>query len=364
VNLNLTAAVGIHTSYQIASRNILNSLTARGYDVNLVPIGELSGYSEDGSAISKGLYNQDYFDRNAPSLKIWHEYDQWGHVGKGLRIGYVFFELDRFPQNTIRSLKSLDGIFVASEWARQVILSNEIKVPTYVVPLGTDRSIFNEEVSLLIPKGKTLRFINVGKFEHRKGHQELIECFNKAFSRNDDVELLLCWNNPFVSPEDFNQLKLQVESTPLGNKIKFLPRVGHPSELSQIMASCDCLVSPSRSEGWNLPMMDALSMGMDVIATNYSAPTEYLTDKNSLLIEPTGLEIADDGVWFKSGIGSWMSFGAPQKEQLISHMRTIHQKKKNNLLGVNMNGVMTGKRFSWGNTVSRITESLKELNIN
>lgn len=364
MNINLTAPVGIYTSYQIASRNILKALHGRGHSVALFPIGELSGYSEDSEAINTARQNQTSYDRNAPSIRIWHQNDLSGHVGKSLHIGCPIFELDFFSPVELHHLKQQDALFVCSSWAKQVIKDNGIDVPTFVVPLGVDRTIFNEDVKPLLSKNKTLRLLSIGKFEFRKGHPELIECFNKAFTKSDDVELLLFWNNPFISPDDFDKIKTKVLDTPLGNKIRFLPFVNHPSELSQVIASCDCLVNPHRAEGWSIPLVDSLSMGLHVIASNYSAPTEYLTSKNALLIEPTTLEVASDGVWFKSGIGSWMTFGEPQKEQLISHMRFVHKQKIAGTLGVNMPGIMTAKRFSWNNTVAHLIDSLHQLGVN
>jgi glycosyltransferase involved in cell wall biosynthesis len=40
-------------------------------------------------------------------------------------------------------------------------------------------------------------------------------------------------------------------------------------------------VLPSRGEGWGRPLVEAMSMSLPVIATNWSGPTEYLTEENS-----------------------------------------------------------------------------------
>ncbi|KDO46311.1 hypothetical protein CISIN_1g0434122mg, partial [Citrus sinensis] len=44
--------------------------------------------------------------------------------------------------------------------------------------------------------------------------------------------------------------------------------------------AADVFVLPSRGEGWGRPLVEAMSMGLPVIATNWSGPTEYLTEEN------------------------------------------------------------------------------------
>ncbi|KAI6676650.1 hypothetical protein NL676_037446 [Syzygium grande] len=45
--------------------------------------------------------------------------------------------------------------------------------------------------------------------------------------------------------------------------------------------AADAFVLPSRGEGWGRPLVEAMAMSLPVIATNWSGPTEYLTDDNS-----------------------------------------------------------------------------------
>ena len=47
----------------------------------------------------------------------------------------------------------------------------------------------------------------------------------------------------------------------------------------------DCGLFPARAEGWNLELLEMMACGKQVIATNYSAHTEFCTKENSILIE-------------------------------------------------------------------------------
>jgi len=49
----------------------------------------------------------------------------------------------------------------------------------------------------------------------------------------------------------------------------------------------DAFVLPTRGEGWGLPIVEAMSMGLPTIATNFSGPTAYLTEKTGYPVRYT-----------------------------------------------------------------------------
>ena len=65
------------------------------------------------------------------------------------------------------------------------------------------------------------------------------------------------------------------------------------------MSQTDCGVFPARAEGWNLELLEMMSCGKNVIATNYSSHTEFCNSENCMLVETTELEDAHDGKWFR-----------------------------------------------------------------
>jgi len=61
------------------------------------------------------------------------------------------------------------------------------------------------------------------------------------------------------------------------------------TKFPSLYKSVNCLVLPSHGEGWGLPLIEAMSMSLPVIATNWSGPTAFMTEKNSYLINTDGL---------------------------------------------------------------------------
>lgn len=363
MNINLTAFIN-SLSYGLTSINLLKQLDLLGHNISLFPIGHAipNIFQIENTIIQNPKYQQTLiktinnahlYDKNAISVRICHQNGLANHVGK-YHVGFPIFELDTFNNIELNHLSSQDMLLVCSHWAKSIIESNNIKITTKVVPLGCDELIFYPKPNKSTNK---FRFCNFGKWELRKGHHLLIECFNKAFTVNDDVELIMCPYNHFLSKQQEQEWINLYKNSPLGNKIFILDRLSSQEEVSKVMNQCDAAVFPALAEGWNLELLECMGVGLDVITTNYSAPTEYASEKNSYLIYGNQLEEAFDGIFFKGNGGNWLNFENEQKEQLIEHMRFLYKNQDKSSL--NKEGIETGKQFSWTNSANALVRALE-----
>ena len=60
-----------------------------------------------------------------------------------------------------------------------------------------------------------------------------------------------------------------------------------------LIAHSDCLVSLHRSEGLGLHLMEAMWLGVPVIATRYSGNLEFMHDHNSALVDAELVAVTD-----------------------------------------------------------------------
>ena len=58
--------------------------------------------------------------------------------------------------------------------------------------------------------------------------------------------------------------------------------------MCRLLAGFDALVLPSLYECGGAVVLEAMAMGLPVIATKWGGPTDYLDEKTGILIEPTG----------------------------------------------------------------------------
>jgi glycosyltransferase involved in cell wall biosynthesis len=320
--------------------------------------------SEDVSLITKCYRNAQTFDYDAPNVRLWHQFDMSLFPGRGPAIGFPIFELDSFTTIDKHHLEWLDAIFVPSKWAVDIVIKEIGPGCVDVVPLGVDTSIFYPRDMAPTP---VTHFLSVGKWEIRKGHDVLIDAFNAAFEPEDRVALWMLSHNFLLEPDrndgvDGNeQWKQRYLSTKMGRSIDIIDRVETPQQVSNIMSEVDCGVFPSRAEGWNLELLEMMACGKEVIATNYSAHTEFANSENCRLIEIDELEEAYDGKFFfgeEKEHGNWAQLGASQFDQLVEHMRSVHKTKQDGNKLFNHEGVATAEDFTWQNSAETLVEVL------
>ncbi len=350
MQINLQAPINF-LGYGVVGTNVVRHLIESDVMVALWPIGPIEVDRENSGYIRQGLANQERYNWNAPSLRIWHQFDLAQHIGKGRHIGFPIFELDRFSDREHHSMACMDELFVATKWAADVVRQNEVSRSPRVMPLGVDRGIFNEILCQKhSPDPHWTTFLNIGKWEYRKGHDVLIQAFSKAFTKKDRVRLWIMAQNPFVDETVAYGWERSYKQSKLGNQVSILSRVNSHVDVARVMAAADCGVFPARAEGWNLEALEMLSLGKLIVITNYSGHTEFCDPTNSMLIEVTDTEVANDGVFFDGSFGGrWAKLGSDQEEALICHMRDVHKKKCDGGPLFNQDGVETAKRYTWKN---------------
>ena len=344
--LNLMSPIG-YTGYGYAGLNILKHINNIS-NVALHPIGNPSIDNEsDVSFIKTTLDNQINMNYNVPCLKIWHQFDLLQKVGSGKYFAFPFFEIDKFPDKDLYHLNFPDELIVSSEWAKNILINNQINKAIHVIPLGVDRTIFQPPENTKTTNNYV--FCTIGKWEKRKAHDTIIDCFNRAFESKDNVELWLVTHNGFLNQQEEQEWLNLVQKSKLKDKIKVFPRLPSHKQVAEVISYTNCGIYISRGEGWNMELLETMSMDKPVIVSNYSAHTEYCDKENSYIVDITETEPAIDNKWF-SGSANWAKIDKNQIDQTIEYMQYVY---KNNI-STNPSGVKTAIKYSWENTSSKI----------
>jgi glycosyltransferase involved in cell wall biosynthesis len=347
MNINFSAPIN-NTGYGIASFNILKALAKiQSVEISFFPIGGPTvSCKEDYDFLSRLIQNRQKCDINAAYIKIWHQFDLLEHIGRGKYYAMPFFELDTLSALEKNSLSVPDHIFVTTKWAKEILINNNCNSTIDIVPLGVDRNIFSCDNYTSSKDSSKYIFLNIGKWEIRKGHDILLELFEKAFPTETDVELHILASestNSYSSADELKSWKTLYNRP----RVKLYSGVNTHTDVAQIIANSDCGLYPSRAEGWNMELLETMSMNKPVIATNYSSHTEFCNSKNSFLVDITDKEKAVDGKAFL-GQGNWAKIGQAQKDQIIDYMRYCYQ----NRLCTNPDGINTANQYSWINSAN------------
>lgn len=330
--------------YGQSVKNLCLSLSRQGRNFRHYPIGNNQYESQEELERLSGHSYLNGYDPNAPTVKIYHQHDLLLSFG-GKRIGFPIFELDSFSKLEQTHLVGCDEIIVCSKWAADIV--ENLGIRAKIVNLGYDASIFFQNPTI---KRKEITFINIGKWEKRKGHDLLPEIFSKALPQTANYKLWMVNTNPFLSEDETNHWKYQYHSV-LGDKVSFIDRMPTQSALARLINQADCGIYPSRAEGWNLPLMETMACGVPCIVNNYSAHTEFCNDQNSILIDPVGMESAYDGKWFFNQ-GNWSTPNVVGFSNAVGYVYDTLSNGRG--LGINPDV----SSFSWDNAAKQLWDAV------
>jgi len=219
------------------------------------------------------------------------------------------FETDRLPSGWSSRLNHLDYVFVPTSFHSQIF--SEAGIDSSKLRIwgeGVDTNWFDP--SLLLPSPlppsspPSFTFISVFKFEERKNWKLLVRAFLAEFLSDPTIKLIILTSSYHSSTTPQETLDAFLESYFLSTNIAPPPDIPisllsdlNKIQLRQLFRDADAFVLPTRGEGWGRPIVEAMSMGLPVIVTNFSGPTAFLTDDNSYMLTVNELVEVESGAF-------------------------------------------------------------------
>ena len=131
------------------------------------------------------------------------------------------------------------------------------------------------------PAGSLRRMVCVGRLSAEKGHAGLLEAMAALAPDWPDLRLTLVGDGP-------EEAALKARATRLGltEKVAFTGRLDEAATLAQVAAS-DMLVLPSFMEGLPIVLMEAMALGVPVVASRVAGIPELVIEgETGLLFDP------------------------------------------------------------------------------
>jgi len=116
------------------------------------------------------------------------------------------------------------------------------------------------------------KFVFIGRYERRKGIKELNIVLNSILKGHNFIF-------EFIGP-------IPEEKKIRSEKIIYHGVVTNQEEIKRILVNCDVLVCPSISEGMPNVILEAMSCGLALIATDVGAVSKMVDAKNGWLVKP------------------------------------------------------------------------------
>ena len=230
------------------------------------------------------------------------------------------WEESGFPQEWAAQFnRYLQGITCLSAHIEKILIDNGVTVPLTTSGCGVDHwEKIAPDNSYKINDSSNFRFLHVSSCFPRKGVDVLLQAYGEAFSSSDSVTLII---KTFPNPhnEVHKWLKEAKENNPNYPKVIIIEEDLTQEQLKALYTQCDCLVAPSRAEGFGLPMAEAMLSDLAVITTGWGGQLDFCNNETAWLIDykfslaKTHFELFDS-VWAE-----------PSKEHLALLMKEVQK---------------------------------------
>lgn len=167
-------------------------------------------------------------------------------------------------------LKHADGAICVSEAVKRHleghIPPDNVIIPNGIIPSKLRHRDFPHD---------EMRFLAVGRLTHLKG----LDVALRALSGLKGYEWTL---DVLGEGSERGNLEALAEELGIGERVRFLGDKDRP-EVERHMAGSSCLIFPSYSEGMGLVVLEALSVGLPVIASDLEALREFSAAEGDLV---------------------------------------------------------------------------------
>lgn len=166
-------------------------------------------------------------------------------------------------------LKKTDQATAISNYLAKYIVSQNKNVPVAIIPNGVDIDKFKAS-SINSKDNKTI--ITVSRLVEKNAVKDLIDAIAIVAKKIPDINLLIIGDG-----YQKNDLMKQVQILGLGENVKFLGEISNDL-LPQYLAKASVFVRPSLSEGLGISFLEAMAMGVPVVATPVGGIVDFLED--------------------------------------------------------------------------------------
>ena len=218
--------------------------------------------------------------------------------GGGPLIAHTVWETDRMPDHWPALLNAVDRIVVPTEWNRGVFTEGGVTAPITVLPhIACDPTLGDGGVPLGLPDDVVV-FYTISRWDQRKQPAAVIRAFAEAFTAADPVALVVKTTptTQFPIPGEWGgasgilgttmlEVARILRDYPSPPVVRGEIEEWAPARIAGLHTRCDCFVSLTHAEGWDLGAFDAATYGNPVIATGWGGPLSYLDADASFLVD-------------------------------------------------------------------------------
>lgn len=275
-------------------------------------------------------------------------------------IGFWLWEQEQLPEEWLKFLPLFDEVWTSSEFCASAIRAS-CNLPVTVIPHIVE-PVYDEScdrAALGLPEDI---FLFLAMFDRhsvmeRKNPWGVIRAFRQAFEgKNERVGLVIKARN--LDDRTRKELQEQLKGCPY---VWLLEGDYSKKTVNSLIRMVDVYVSLHRAEGFGLVPAEAMYLGTPVIATNWSANTEFMDKDTACLVDAELVRLEKDILPYRKG-SRWAQ---PDLEQAAGYMRRLYEDEEYRTGLAQRAGVYIRERLSVERIAqllsARLTEIKREL---
>jgi len=243
-------------------------------------------------------------------------------------VGYFAWELPDLPADWIAALDHVHEIWVPSRFTAEAFrrhTSRPVHVVAHPVAAPGPRPgrvrAADDPFTVLTP-------FNMASGFTRKNPVAAVRAFRLAFGESRAGEglpgarkarLILKTQHVSAYAAGCQELAAAIDGDP---RITVLDRTLDRAELDELVARCDAVMLLHRSEGFGLPLAEAMGQGLPVVATNWSGNTDFMDFGNSCPVSYCLVPARDPQGSYDHADQLWAE---PSTQNAAMHLRRLHE---------------------------------------
>ena len=173
-----------------------------------------------------------------------------------------------------------DMLLVANERTRLALPAGCTPNVAILCENGVDPNVWRRPDDLAASSSDGLRLAFLGRLVDWKGVDLVLEVVAEVKARMPSVELAIIGDGP-----DCGRLQSQAETLGISSAVTFHGWVA-PEECPRLLSQSDVLLFPSVFDCGGAAVLEAMALGMTVVALDWGGPGDYLDATCGVLIEP------------------------------------------------------------------------------
>lgn len=352
--------VNFSSGYAVSAKNMMLALDDLNVDIRYRYVyGKGTPFPVEEPAHSDdyriNIIKNRKFDKRCPQV-VYGQGDVFERNSGKYRIGFTMLETTGIPKEWVRQCNQMDEIWVPSAFNKNTFRNSGVRVPVHVVPLGVDMNYYNPGIRSY-KKHSKFTFLSVFEWGERKAPEILLRAYSRAFAAKEDVVLICKVMNRDPQVHVREQIR-KLGISGCGPEIIVLYNTRFEDyEMAALYRSADCFVLSTRGEGWGMPILEAMACGLPVIATDWSAQTDFFNESNGYPVNVKKLVDAKAKCPYYQGF----QWAEPDEDHLVEQMRYVYEHQNEAKYKGEKAAREAAEKWTWKHTAEIIRDRIVQL---